>query len=323
MDTITMLNSPEYLSGSPNMEILIHNTNPSEERPDVLADVLHFMGLQGHNFARTRQSSPWTLEMPPDNMIHFYYIVRGGCSIKLASESQERMLNRGEMIVMTRGQAYCVYDNRTSEIMETDMLSGSFRCSPGREKLILPLLPTVMTLTCKLNETPETLDMILAFVIEESSLKLPGAKLVFARAAEILFVHVLRTWLDSANEKEAASWLGALKDTRIASALAALHGRPAHAWTVEELAECVGMSRSPFAARFSSMVGMSPMCYLKNLRMNIAAEYLENTGIATKEIAMVTGYDSEASLSKAFKSFCGMPPGEWRSTHGKKQLLSI
>ncbi|MER9317141.1 AraC family transcriptional regulator [Mesorhizobium sp. M0659] len=89
---------------------------------------------------------------------------------------------------------------------------------------------------------------------------------------------------------------GWLRDPHLARALALIHDRPAHNWTVEALAEDSALSRSVLAERFTMLVGMPPMHYLAKWRMQIASELLS------------AGYESEAAFSRAFKKMIGLPP---------------
>ena len=123
---------------------------------------------------------------------------------------------------------------------------------------------------------------------------------------------MLRAWLESRDLDAAVGWLRALKDARIASALGAMHAKPGHSWTVAQLAAAARMSRSPFAARFRETVGEAPLAYLTRWRMHLASGLLEDGALGIKEVADRVGYGSEASFSKAFKSFAGVPPGRWR-----------
>ena len=92
-----------------------------------------------------------------------------------------------------------------------------------------------------------------------------------------------------------------------------LHARPAQAWTAEELASLVGLSRSAFADRFSALVGQPPMQYLGQWRMQLAAQRLRGSRDPLARIAAEIGYESEAAFSRAFKRQYGKPPATWRS----------
>ena len=106
-------------------------------------------------------------------------------------------------------------------------------------------------------------------------------------------------------------WLAGLRDPFVGKALSLLHGNATRTWTIEELARDVGLSRSVLAERFVDLVGMPPMHYLANWRMQIAAGLLSN-GTNIANVANETGYGSEAAFSRAFKKMVGMPPSAWR-----------
>jgi len=74
----------------------------------------------------------------------------------------------------------------------------------------------------------------------------------------------------------------------------------------------VGMSRSAFAERFTSLVGQPPMQYLALWRMHVAAQRLREGRGSVAQIAFAVGYESEAAFSRAFKRQFGTSPGIWR-----------
>ncbi|MBI3844398.1 MAG: helix-turn-helix transcriptional regulator [Planctomycetes bacterium] len=90
-----------------------------------------------------------------------------------------------------------------------------------------------------------------------------------------------------------------------------MHERPAHGWSLEELAREASLSRSAFADRFSRLVGQPPMLYITQWRMQIAAGLLAR-GSKVATVAVDVGYDCEAAFSRAFKRFVGVPPATWR-----------
>ena len=79
--------------------------------------------------------------------------------------------------------------------------------------------------------------------------------------------------------------MGALRDRRVGAALAHLHRAPERGWTNASLAGTVGMSRSRFAARFTSLVGEPPLSYLTRWRLETAARLLEQSELGLGEIA--------------------------------------
>jgi AraC-like DNA-binding protein len=107
-------------------------------------------------------------------------------------------------------------------------------------------------------------------------------------------------------------WLGALRDQQIGVALGAIHREPERPWSVSQLASEVGMSRSPFAARFVALVGEPPLTYLTRWRLHTAADLLLRTDRRIAEVARLVGYESEAAFSRAFKRARGLAPFAWR-----------
>jgi AraC-like DNA-binding protein len=72
------------------------------------------------------------------------------------------------------------------------------------------------------------------------------------------------------------------------------------------------MSRSVLAERFTHFVGVPPMHYLAQWRMQLAASLLSSTTKSIAEIADEIGYGSEAALSRAYKRAVGVAPADWR-----------
>jgi AraC-like DNA-binding protein len=152
---------------------------------------------------------------------------------------------------------------------------------------------------------------LIEVAIEETRAQRAGSEIVLARLSELLFVEVLRGYLESL-PAESRGWLAGLRDRHVGAALRLMHGRPSEPWTLEGLAQEVGLSRSVFAERFTQYVGMAPMHYLGRWRMQLAARQLERPGASIAAVAEEAGYESEAAFNRAFKKLMGSPPGAWR-----------
>ena len=146
---------------------------------------------------------------------------------------------------------------------------------------------------------------------DASRLGRPGGDAVLTRLAELMFIEVLRRYLDEL-PPEQTGWLAGLRDEVVGRVLALLHDRPGHPWTLEELAREAASSRSQVAKRFAELVGQPPMQYLAQWRMQVAANLLVQSGAKVATIATEVGYDSEAAFSRAFKKATGLAPGAWR-----------
>ena len=109
-----------------------------------------------------------------------------------------------------------------------------------------------------------------------------------------------------------SGWLAGMGDRIVGNALNALHARPAHAWALEELAREAGTSRSVLAKRFQQLVGNSPMQYLTQWRMLLAANLLRRSSASLASIAEDVGYQTDTAFSRAFRREFGSPPARWR-----------
>jgi AraC-like DNA-binding protein len=162
-------------------------------------------------------------------------------------------------------------------------------------------------------ETPaaEWLEATLRLLAWETREVRPGTETIVSRLTDVIFVQVLRAWIESLPEGE-GGWMGALRDRRIGAALAHLHRSPEADWSNASLAQKVGMSRSRFAARFTALVGEPPLSYLTRWRLETAARLLREGELGLGEISERVGYRSEAAFSKAFRRRFGTPPGAYR-----------
>jgi AraC-like DNA-binding protein len=157
----------------------------------------------------------------------------------------------------------------------------------------------------------EWLETTLRHTVEEALSGRPGNAEMLARLSEILFVEVVRRYmqqLPSANH----GWLAGVRDPIVGQALRLLHAQPERAWTVEELAQEVAVARSTLAQRFTALIGESPMHYLAGWRIQLAKYHLKQSNVRLADIATRVGYDSEAAFSRAFRRHVGHPPAAWR-----------
>ena len=132
------------------------------------------------------------------------------------------------------------------------------------------------------------------------------------RLSELLFLEVVRRHLETLSADE-TGWLAGLRDPVVGRALALLHERPAHDWSLPSLAKDAGVSRSTLADRFGDLVGLPPMQYLARWRIQIAARLLADGDAKVAAVGRQVGYDSEAAFSRAFKKIAGVPPAAWRT----------
>lgn len=151
----------------------------------------------------------------------------------------------------------------------------------------------------------------LALMGKEMAQDRPGSRFVVDRLTDALFVQAMRA-LFSEGCSFAPGWATALTDRRVVKAIRAVHADITRPWTVAQMAHEAGMSRSSFAAAFSSAVGEPPLDYVTNWRIYRAKVLLSSSDASLTEIATRVGYDSDTALSRAFRRKVGVPPGAFR-----------
>lgn len=155
------------------------------------------------------------------------------------------------------------------------------------------------------------LNTTLYYLVKEAQAQSSGNQLMLARLTELMFVEVLRHYMQELAPDQ-KGWLAGLKDPSVNRAITMLYAQPAQAWTVEDLARDVGVSRSALAGRFTALIGESPMRYLSGWRIHLAKQLLCEGHHSLAEVAERVGYESEYAFNRALKRRVGKPPAAWR-----------
>jgi AraC-like DNA-binding protein len=275
------------------------------------------------------------------HVVSYHIVTRGACWVRLTDVPPTR-IEAGDIIVIPHGDAYAMAsspDQRSDVPSEAvleffrematgrgpsivieggggaqraDVVCGFLGCDVRPFNPVLETLPRLVHLRgATAVSRPDRLGPLIEFALAESRARQSGAQCVLLRLSEVLFVEVVRRYLDSL-PSEQRGWLAGLRDPIVGQALALLHARPGDEWTLERLARHVGMSRSAFADRFNEFVGQPPMRYLAQWRMQLACRLLSDGAAKVSAVALDVGYQSEAAFSRAFKEIVGTAPATWR-----------
>jgi len=196
----------------------------------------------------------------------------------------------------------------------TQLLCGFLGSEAAFSPLLASLAP-VLKLDLRATASGAWIESSFRFAVSEIAAGRIGSATVITKLSELMFVEAVSQFVASL-PAERRGWLAGLRDPQIGRALALLHARATDEWTAESLALEVGMSRSVFAERFTSLVGHPPMHYLALWRMHLAAQQLREGHGSVAQIAFEVGYGSEAAFSRAFKRQFGTSPGIWRRQSG-------
>ena len=184
---------------------------------------------------------------------------------------------------------------------------------------LIDALPRAFRVSAGSSEVSAWLQTYLRIWLIERGEDQPGGACVLAKLSELMFVEAVRRYVESLPADQ-AGWLSGLKDPYVGKVLGLMHGHPTRAWTVESLAREVGLSRSALADRFTALLGRSPMQYLTQWRLTLAAHLLRTTTKSASVVAYDVGYESEAAFNRAFRREFGAPPATWRRGDGSHQV---
>ncbi len=177
--------------------------------------------------------------------------------------------------------------------------------------MLLSGLPGLLRVNVRGSPAGLWLEASVRYALVEARSPRPGGAGVLAKLAEVLFIEVLRLAMQD-ESRPAAGWLAGVGDRIVGAALSALHERPSHGWTLDELAHLANSSRSVLAQRFQELVGQSPMQYLTQWRMLLASNLLRRGNVSLSQVAEEVGYLTDAAFSRAFRREFGLPPAAWR-----------
>jgi AraC-like DNA-binding protein len=314
---------------------------------DPLSDVLRAVRLTGAVFFAIDGSAPWVAETPPsrvvapyvmpgaEHVIEYHVVTAGSCWGGLLDEPAVR-LEAGDVLVLPQGDAHVVssapgmrggpdpksvmpnphtrlpiaisINGGGSERVQ--IICGFLGCDARPFNPLLSTLPRLIHVR-GLGDSNSVLRSLVQLALAESTLPTSGSDCFLSKISELLFVEVVRRHVATL-PAGSVGWLAGLRDEHVGRALSNLHQRPAHAWALDDLAKEAGVSRSLLAERFTHLVGMPPMQYLTQWRIQLAASLLRTTKASLAEIADRVGYGSEASLSRAFKRWVGVAPIVYR-----------
>ncbi|MFZ5477328.1 MAG: AraC family transcriptional regulator [Myxococcota bacterium] len=302
-----------------------------DARFDVLADVLDTMRVSSLLYRRLELGAPWGLRVPVIDLANFYVVARGSAILEIDGEAPVS-LSAGDLVMFSRGVSHVLRDGPRSDVVPLDegacwpngsssgrfggagpvtVLAGGCFVFDGHGSTLLDRLSPIIILQAHDPAAGPTLAATVQLFLAESAAPRPGTELVMSRLADVLLVQVLRA--NAARSSCPEEGLRGLADPHVGRALALIHARPGEGWTVDRLSAAVGMSRSGFAARFTSLVGASPLEYVTRWRMRKAARLLEDTDLGLKEIGARLGYSSIPAFSKAFKREEGATPFQHRA----------
>jgi AraC-like DNA-binding protein len=301
---------------------------------DPLSGVFTVLNVESFLSRRFEAAGSWALRFPQYSHMKFGCVIEGRRWVWIEGTTAPLLLEPGDFYLISSGTPYLFASDADAEPLDglsvmknylqpdgvvrygsgqerTVGVGGRFTLDEETSGFLLRSLPPLIHVR---GTTPEarSLRSALDLLIYETEAVRPGNGAIGASLCRIVLVNILRAYIESGEKPE--GWLGALADRRIGSAVGKMHQDVAHRWTLQKLANEVGMSRTSFAERFRRLVGMAPLEYLTMWRMTIARNALRGDRTNLANIAEKVGYDSETSFSAAFRRMFGKSPGRYRDS---------
>jgi AraC-like DNA-binding protein len=319
---------------------------------DALSETLRVVRLVGAIFINARFTAPWCYQSPSadaaapllepsaERVVIFHLISEGECYVEFDDQPATRLI-AGDVVIFPQGHAHRmtsqpglrpatgapldqVLARRPRQLVyggggpTTRLVCGYLACDARLAAMLLAGLPALICVNVRGSNAGAWLEASLRYALAEARSPRPGGASVLAKLSEVLFIEVLRLYMNAHSEGR-TGWLAGVGDRIVGPALNALHTHPARAWTVEELAHRAGTSRSVLAERFQHLVGSSPMQYLTQWRMLLAANLLSRSNAPLARIAEDVGYQTDTAFSRAFRREFGLPPAAWRRNQSTRE----
>lgn len=284
-------------------------------------------------------SSPWSLRIEADSPLTIIAMARGGCHID-HDNGKSVSLGPGDVAITRAPGHYTVSDfpeteptvfvypgqdcrsadgrSLHDEMMlgvrtwgndlsaDTLMLVGSYESLGDVSVRLREALPPLLWVKGEEWDSP-----LIQLLGDEMARDAPGQAAVLDRLLDMLLIAILRTWFEK-GEAQASPWYQAKGDRVVGRALKLIHKSPAAPWTLSSLSSKVGVSRAALARRFQEVVGESPMSFLTQWRLALAADLICEPGETVGTVAERVGYGSPYALSSAFKRVRGVSPQQHR-----------
>lgn len=304
-------------------------TSPSAEQRDSLMgtaefdlidDLLLSFGFRAHVYASPRLCGAWQINPGDAHQASFHLVARGACWLQRPQQAPLALAS-GDLVVFPRtgwhvlggqpgllGQGETVFPSWTIEQPQTHLVCGAFEFLHGHDNPLIESLPDCIVVRAE-GESAR-LAAIARLLSEEAIDSGPGRQAILDKLSETLFVMLTRRQLrDQAPD---IGWLAAVADPAIGPVLKAIHREPGRPWQIIDLANRSGLSRTIFMARFSRLLGQTPIAYLTEWRMRCAERLLREGKLSVEEISGRLGYETPAAFRRAFKRVTGVPPGALR-----------
>ncbi|MEV7427931.1 AraC family transcriptional regulator [Streptomyces sp. NPDC091212] len=333
-----MTESPQSLTETPGGA-----TGQFALSSDLISELLTSMRLRGVRYRRVHVGPRFGLRFEAEPGRAYFHFLAVGSAVLRTEDGTVHELSAGNAVFMPHGESHQLLSGPdipalgmdsfdavplSNAVSDVDacpsteptpsaiFFNGSMEFDLGGMQGLSQLMPHVMLVDAGGERYPGLLPILTSMRRELCSARV-GFAGILARLAEVAAAMIVRGWIECGCDNT-SGLVAALRDPRLARAILVLHRQPGHHWTVAELAAECNVSRSVFADRFQTTIGMPPLRYATELRMLLAGQWLAEGTSPIQSVARRLGYTSQAAFSRAFKRVTGLPPGASRDTPRSK-----
>jgi AraC-like DNA-binding protein len=299
---------------------------------DVLSATLSRMKLKALGSSALDAAGRWAVEFPAVDVLRLHVVLAGDCWLAVAGERATYHMRTGDCFLVPHAKSlvmasdlsikkrvplhqlkWTAQDGVLSVVCngggEFFAVGSSFRFDGHFQNIVLGRLPPVIRIPAQ-EEQAAVLRWSLDRFAAEVRNRHAGRALMLRYLAPIMLLQTLRGYLASAEREK--NWFVALSEPRLSKAIAAMQTDPTRSWSLDDLARTAGLSRAGFALNFKKWIGVTPMEYLTQWRMELACELLQGGDARIAEVASAVGYESESAFSVAFTRIVRCRPGIYR-----------
>ncbi|WP_245685583.1 AraC family transcriptional regulator [Streptomyces yerevanensis] len=296
---------------------------------DILSEAIGSVRIGRARACRVRGSGSWGMRFPAFAGSGFHILLRGSAWL-ITANGRPRALKAGDVVLTPFGaerglsHAPCLLQDLRPVVShdpgpaDVDILCGAYWLDHGQVHPFLRALPEVIAVSADCGPTSQLRSLANLLAVDVSDTQ-PGSRATRAALLDLLLTHVLRQWLEQNRDGDGQE----IGDPAIAVALREIHTSPHKPWTVQQLGETVGMSRTAFTKRFTALVGKPPMTYLTNWRLSYGARLLRETKAPLAAIARQVGYSTEFAFGAAFRREYGIAPGRFRDRSQRDEPVAV
>lgn len=302
----------------------------------TLKDVLNSIALRTSLYFRTDFRPPFGVTVPAfAEVARFHLLVKGRCLVRVG-DGADVVMNAGDLVLVPNGSQHLLISDQDAEPVLLDdafaaagytgtgpfilgdgdpdgacqLICGHFEYAQGADHPLLRSLPDVIHIPHGTRSVRPLFDALLV-LLERRLFEFDSQAMAsITRLSEALFVEILQAGIEQSPEMGAL--MSVIGDPRISRAIVQVHQNVGAHWTVDILAQEAAMSRTRFVERFQKLVGMAPMAYVAEWRMQRGLVLIGQGRLPIKTIAHECGYQSPAAFSRAFAKRFGRAPEKSR-----------